>query len=255
MKNVQFTICIALVAVVSAFCSVCAAQDSASPPVAEQCNKAPAASPQATDPALTVDQLLDNMETARKKLKTFRAEVVKERVVEVLELTETSKGNIQFKMPRLLRLQLRDMKSGEETILIVGPEYAWIVRPDKNQAKRGELRDLKEREDLVNPLEYGLAKDIHKLRDAYDLTLRTAVKINGRKALPLELDPKGGMDYVTSKFVFWIDAKIWLPVQVREFQSNGEIIETHTFSEIRTNPRIRDDVFLFTPPKDMDVDL
>jgi len=206
-----------------------------------------------SEPPLTVEQLLDHMESARKKLKTFRAEVLKERQVGVLDLTETFKGNIQFKMPRLLRLQLRDQESGKEIIYIVGPEYGWVVRPDRNQAERAKLRDLDERRESANPLEYGLARDIHSLREAYDLKVRPVEKVQGRDAVPLVLEPKGGTDYATGRLIFWIDPETWLPVRVREYKSNDEIIETHTFSHVQVNVPIPDEVFRFTPPRDMDV--
>ena len=69
-------------------------------PAAAQTETAPASRPSSGE---SVDQLLDSMEAARKTLKTFRAEVVKVRQVEVLNDTEKFAGNIQFKTPRLLR--------------------------------------------------------------------------------------------------------------------------------------------------------
>lgn len=203
--------------------------------------------------SLTVDQLLDNMEAVRKKLKTSRAKVVKQRQIEVLELTEKSTGNMWFKMPRLLRLELTDADTGKETIEIVSRTYAWRYRPHKKTAERVTLGQAKQLDKSAYPFEYGLARDIHTLREAYDLKLLPAEKIDGRDVLPLRLDPKGGTDYTTSRFEFWIDKKTWLPLQVREFSSNEEIIETYTLSNVELNVPLADTLFEFEPPDDVEV--
>jgi len=223
---------------------------------------APAPAPQAAGPsapessgrtgAETVDQVLDNMEAARKTLKTFKAEAAKVRRVEALDETEKFTGNIQFKTPRLLRLQLRNVEGGEETIYIVGKTYGWIYRPQKKQAERAKLAGLEEGGKSGNPLEYGLAQDIHNLRKGYTLKLLPPEKIGDADTIPLELTPEGGTSYAAGKLVFWIDRKTWLPVQVREFKSNDEIIETHTFSKIEVNTPVSDGVFEFKPPKGVD---
>ncbi len=219
-----------------------------------QTKEAPQPAPAAQgEAAFTVDELLDKMEAARQSLKTFRADVVKVTRIEALEQTETSKGTIQFKMPRLLRLDLRNVQDGKETIYIVGTEYGWIYEPWKKQAQRGKLRDLEREAKAANPLEYGLAKDIHGLREAYTLKLLPAEQVNGRETIPLELTPSGTATYAHGKLIFWIDPKTWLPVQVREFKSNNEIIETHTFDKLETNVSIPDRTFDFKPPKDVEI--
>lgn len=204
--------------------------------------------------ALTVDGLLDNMETARKGLKTFSAAVAKTRRLEALEDTEEFSGAIEFKTPRLLKMSLTSARSKKETVTFVGKEYAWIWRVQDKQAERGRLADLKEadKKKTANPLEYGLARDVHGLQDAYDLTLLPREKAGEADAVPLELTPKKET-YAEGKTILWIDARTWLPVQVREYKSNDEIVETHTFTDIKTNVSMSDRMFEFDPPKDVDV--
>ena len=209
-------------------------------------------SPKPPPKPLTLDQVLDNMEAARKKLTTYQAQVIKLRRIEVLEETEKFAGTIRFKMPRLLRLELKEVKKGSETIYIVGETYGWIVRPQRNHAERAKLTEMDSKAESANPLEYGLAKDIHELRKAYAIKLLPVEKISKVEALPLELTPKK-KQYATGKLTFWIDPKTWLPVQLREYKSNDEIVETHTFSNPVVNKKIKDKVFRFKPPRDMDV--
>ena len=205
----------------------------------------------------TVDELLDRMEAARRKLKTFKAKVVKLRQVEVFG-DERFEGEMQFKMPRFLRMRLAQVfekepqRKGEETFVIVGRKYAWKYYPARRQVHYGRLRDLEERTGQANPLEYGLARDLHELRSAYELTVQPFEVIQGAKSVPLRLTPVGGDDYASGTLIFWVDVKTWLPQQIREYKSNGEVVETHAFSEIKLNEKTSDNLFEFEIPEGVD---
>lgn len=213
------------------------------------------AAPEPPAPAngMTVDQLLDNMEGVRQTVKTFKADVIKKREVLVLEETETFTGFLEFKTPRLLRLQLKSKENGKEIIYIVGPTYGWIYRVTEKQAERGKLTDLKDEKKSGNPLEYGLARDMHGLKEGFKLKLLAPEKIGAYDTVPLEMTPDRGEDYAAGKLVFWIDTKSWLLVQVREFKSNNEIVETNTFSNVQINAPVSDQLFEFEPPKGVEV--
>ncbi len=202
------------------------------------------ASAQPVEPAATptVDQLLDNMEKVRLTLKTFKADVEKLRQVEALGDNEVFKGLIQFKMPRLLRLELKNVENGKETIYIVGAKYGWIYRPQTRQAEQAELKDIADRRKSSNPLEYGLARDIRELKDAYALKLLPQETVGDIRAWPLELAPLAA-GAQTGRMIFWIDPATWLPVRLREYKSNNEIIETHTFSNVKVNAAVSDKSF------------
>jgi outer membrane lipoprotein-sorting protein len=208
-----------------------------------------------TEAALTVDQALDNMEAVRKKITTFKADVVKLRQATGLDDSHFT-GTIQFKSPRLLKLDLKNAENGAETISYVGKKFGWIYRPlDKPapQAERVQLADIDKEQKAGNPLEYGLARDMHGLRDGYTLKLLPLEKVGDAEAVPLEMTPEGGTTYTNGRLIFWIDTRTWLPVQVRQYKSDDEVVETHTFSHIVLNDSIRDSTFEFEPPKDVEV--
>jgi len=214
----------------------------------------PAAPAEPPGEALTVAGLLDHMEAARKELKTFKADVAKTRFVAALDETEEGAGRIEFKTPRLLRLSLTNARTKKETVIFVGKEYAWLYRVQDKQAERTKLADIGEadKKKSANPLEYGLARDIHGLLDAYGIKLLPAEKIGEAETTPMELTPKQGT-YAEGKVIFWVSTANWLPVQVREYKSDDEIVETHTFTNTRTNISLSDKLFEFAPPKDVDV--
>ena len=215
---------------------------------------------------LTVDIVLDRMEAARKKLKTFRATLTKLTTVAVIDLTEKSEGTMHFKMPRLFRMALKDVpdkkakkpkKEPRQIIYIVGKVYGWIYRPkcgDKpGQAERARLRRMTDSSKSANPLEYGLAKDMHELRKAYRMKLLPEAKIGKADTVPLELTPIKARKLDVGKMIFWIDKKGWMPAQIRLYKSNNETIETYTFLKMEVNVKISDKLFEFEPPDDVEV--
>jgi outer membrane lipoprotein-sorting protein len=225
----------------------------ASPETAASAAATTAAPPAET--ALTVDQVLDKMEAVRKTIKTFKADVAKLRQATALDDSHFA-GTIEFKSPRLLKLDLKNTENGAETISYVGQKFGWVYRPSQKpspQAERIRLTDIGKEEKAGNPLEYGLARDMHGLRDGYTLKLLPMEKVGDVQTVPLEMTPEGGTTYSSGRLIFWIDAKTWLPLQVRQYKSNDEVVETHTFSHIALNDSIRDSTFEFEPPKDVDV--
>lgn len=218
-----------------------------------QPESAPIATKAADEPAMTVEHLLDQMERVRKTVETFQADVAKTRRIELVDENEQFQGTLKFKSPRLLRLELENIAKGQKTYYIVGPEYGWIYREYKEQAERAKLSAETSEAEKGNPLEYGLTKDMHGLQQGFDLALLPEEEIDGKKTIPLQLTPEGGTTYSQGRIIFWIDPQNWLPVQVREYKSNDEIVETHTFTNIVLNKRVSDSNFEFKPPKDTDV--
>lgn len=205
-------------------------------------------------PALSVAQVLDRMETARRKLKSFRAKVSKRRHVVPLDDVEEFEGEIRFKMPRLLYMELRSKETGKVTAYIVGRKYGWIYRRSDKQAEGVPLKDLKARGQGGHPLEYGLADEVHKLRKNYALKLLGREKIADADTTVLEMTPKGNAaDNEDGKVVLWLDQRTWMIRRVKEIKNDGDIVETHTLHEMETNVDLEDEVFEFKPGKDVDV--
>jgi len=211
------------------------------------------AQPMVPTPVMTVDEVLDKMEQARLKLKSFTADVTKVVRTVALETDETYTGKVQFVMPRLLKLELTNTETKQEMFYVVGKTYGWFCRPQKKMARRVALRDIKEKAEGSNPLEYGLARDIHELKKSYTLKVMPDERVGEALARVIELMPIGGEDFAVGRTIFWIDPATWLPAQVREQKSGGEIIETHTFARQQVNLEIPPKLFEFKAPDDWDV--
>lgn len=217
--------------------------------------RSPAPEPKAP---LTVDDVLNHMEQMRKGLETFTADVVKTVYTEPLDDTETFAGQIQFKLPRLLRmrlvLQTPEGAKRKEIIYIVGPRLAFVYRVHDGQAEGVELKNMKEKIQNTNPLEYGLSGDVREWRKTYDLKVLPEEKLGTEQTAVLLMRPKGlAKDETEGTVTLWLSQNSWLPVRIREVKNDGDIVETHTFSHLKRDVKIPDKVFQFEPDDEVDV--
>jgi len=185
--------------------------------------------------------ILQNVEEARKKVRRLAADIVQDRDVEALEITEKFTGGMKFAMPRLLRLELVNARDkNDKRVYVVGKKYAYIYRPKEERVERFLLANIDRKgEKSDNPFEYGLALDIRELRAKYAFHQEKDAKIGDRSAAVLILTPRKEIPEATNyaRLELWIDRALWLPCRIVQHKSDGEIVETFTLSNIRINPK------------------
>lgn len=212
---------------------------------------------QQDDPVL--EKLLNRMEAARQKLDTLSANIKHIRHIEALDLDEVWEGEMKFKMPRLLRIELSNAELKRQKLFILGEKHGWLYKPDFKQAERFPLKDIDTSKKSANPFEFGLARDVRSLRESFEIRRLVPEKVNSRPAEQLELVPKKEFQDQTpySRIILWIDDELSLPLQVRQHKSDGEIVETFVLSDVKLNPKFGflgfGDPFDFKPPKGVEV--
>ena len=210
-----------------------------------------------------VDALLAAVEAVRKGIQTIRANVRYNRTVEVLEIDEAFAGSLHFKVPRFLRMELKEVDGDKKRLYVIGKEYAWVYHPAKSLVERYYMGEVETKGPVQlkaarNPFEYGLAHGIPELKKTFTMRIAGAEKIGDRPTTILELCPKKELlaegEDKGVKLMFWIDDKSALPVRVREFKSRGQKVETYTLTNVEVNPlRLWPalvDPFSFKPPRD-----
>ena len=206
--------------------------------------------------------ILQNVEEARKEVQRLAADIVQDREVEALEITEKFTGAMKFEMPRLLRLELVNAQdTNDRRVYIVGRRYAYIYRPKEKRVERFLLANIDRKgEKSDNPFEYGLAVDIRELRAKYAFHQEKDAKIGDRNAAVLILTPRktaaAATDY--ARLELWIDRALWLPCRIVQHKSDGEVVETFTLSNVRINPKwggiiFKEKPFEFKPPRGVDL--
>jgi len=211
--------------------------------------------PKAVERAGDLERLLEKVEAARRKLKRLSAHIEQVRHIEALDVDEKSTGTIKFAMPRLLRVELKHRTTGRRKILVIGKKHGWLYQPELEQVQRFLLKKPEESKTTPNPFEYGLASDVRDMRKTFDMRLLGEEKVNDRPAHKVELVPKKEhqAECIYDRIIFWIDSRLNLPVKVRQYKSDGEIIETYTLSKIKRNPLFIFSPFKFKPPRGVEV--
>ncbi len=238
--------------------------DAPPPPPAAESIALPAPPPVAPLPPLPAElgAVLDNVEEARKKVQRLAADIVQDREVEALEITEQFKGAMKFEMPRLLRLELVNTEDKDDKrVYVVGKKYAYIYRPKDKRVERFLLANVSRKgEKSDNPFEYGLALDIRELRAKYTFKQGKDAKVGERDAAVLMMTPRKDIPASTNyaRIDIWIDRALWLPCRIVQHKSDGEIIETFTLSNIKINPKwsgfiFREKPFEFSTPRGVDL--
>ena len=237
-------------------CALARAADETVPPPAVAPTPAVAA---ATDSA-PLDALLDKIEEARQKVTTLKASVDYQKKAEVLDIEENFSGTFSFKMPRFVRMDLKEKgEEGRDRYYIIGEKYGWIAYPDKHMAERfamGAIEQGQPMEKAPNPFEFGLTHGIKELKKAFDMRITGEETIDKRPATVIELTPKPTDDESArrpeEKLVFWIDKETSLPARVSDYKSRGQIVETFTLSNVQVNvgvrPLLGGDPFEYHPP-------
>lgn len=201
--------------------------------------------PDSDEPNPELERLLDRMNEARKEIRRVEAKAVRIRLTPLLSAREDKhEGTLRFEAPRLLHLELRGAKHLEPEDqrtrrTIVTERYAYLWHVEENEAERIELPDAGSPDaERGNPFQYGLAADLRNLSEDYFLTLVGQEEVEGKKAHVIRARPRPHLkDARYDQLFFWVDEERLFPVQFRQEQSGGEIIDIYRLSDIELNPR------------------
>lgn len=216
--------------------------------------------PDTDEPDPDLEQLLERMNEARGDIRRVEAKAERIRTTPLLSSREdVHKGTLQFEAPRLLHLELRGAKHREPEDqrtrrTIVTERYAYLWHVEENEAERVELPDADDPDiEGGNPFQYGLAADMGNLKEDYYLTLIGTEEVGDRKTHVLRARPRPHLnDSRYDELAFWVDDEILLPIQFRQTQSGGEIVDTYRLSDIDLSPRWRRTPFR-SPPRNVNI--
>ncbi|MCG6908514.1 MAG: outer membrane lipoprotein carrier protein LolA [Deltaproteobacteria bacterium] len=113
-------------------------------------------------PAMTVDQILDEVE----KVYTaagFSANFMQASTVKAMDITDTAAGKLWVKYPGKMRWVY---ERPEKQIIVSDGEHLWIYRPEDNQVLRGRADAF-----FGDGKGAGFLSDIRKARKDFDITL------------------------------------------------------------------------------------
>ena len=246
-------------------------QAPAGPPAAVEEKEPPAAAPK-VPPELR--RVLDKLDEANKKVKDMTADINYTREIPLLEEREQCTGTLAFKKPYLIHMKLG--KPRREEVCTDG-KWWWIVSHKDKQVEIYRVERPREASpeaagdgqektqaapaaETVAPeasfMDFGYGKSSDKLLKDYRITLagQSTEKVKGRsgKVLTryrLKFVPRKDAQALFYEIQVELADDLWLPCAIVLKESEGEIIHTLKFKNIKLNRGLKAGRFTYKPKR------
>ncbi len=197
-----------------------------------------------------LDKILEKVEDANSRLKTMDADIKYSRVISLLDSEEVSLGYLQYKKPKQLNLNFFPPRN---EINVIDGTYIWIYHLDEKQVEKYDISSDMDSPQGMDIFDLGYEYTTEKARKNYSITLLEDISTEEEALYHIELIPKNTFDSEYDRILLWVREGLWLPVQYKMFESDGEIINTIELSNIQINPDIPDKIFVLDLPDDVEV--
>jgi outer membrane lipoprotein-sorting protein len=197
-----------------------------------------------------LQQVLNALDEANKKVEDVRADIEYLREIPLLEESQKSNGTIAFKKPNLIHLKLQ--KPRNEEVCTDGKQW-WVVSHNDKQVEIYSAEGSADAMAEASFLTIGYGESSENLLKKYVITLEDARgKQEGRpKTYRLKFVPRKG-DAPAARFSaieLELPESLWLPSMMVLHESDGEIIHTFQFKNVKLNSGIKEKEFVYEPPK------
>ena len=200
-----------------------------------------------------LQRILECLDRTNEKLHSISADIEHRRSIEMLGVDERSSGKLHFKKPQLLRVEFTKPEQEKMTTVVNGKE-AWIYYPVEKQAERYPMEQAGAKAKGAGFLKIGFGASVKEVEKTYDISLMCTEIREKEKYFRLRLKPKARVtDAPYSEVQLLIDSQRWLPVEIKLYESNGEIITTIRLKNIEVNPKLKRRMFKFKPPKGVEI--
>lgn len=173
--------------------------------------------------------ILDDLKAKQAKIKTVSANFTQEKKTKLLTKPIRTDGRFLYKQPDRIRWEYRG--SVNLQVLFNGKDI-WLYYPE-----------LKEADKLTGLSQYGSMMQFDVLTMSRDYTITARKEKN---VIFLKLSPK--VKGPISRIEMEIPEESSFPQMVKLFDQNNEPT-TIIFKDVKLNPDVKDDVFVFVPEK------
>jgi len=183
--------------------------------------------------SLSSADILDDLKAKQAKIKTVSANFTQEKKTKLLTKPIRTDGRFLYKQPDRIRWEY---KGNVNLQVIFNGKDIWLYYPE-----------LKEADKLTGLSQYGslMQFDVQTMSRDYTITARKEKTIIFLKFSPKVKGP-------ISQIEMEIPEEASFPRMVKLFDQNNEPT-TITFKDIKLNPEIKDDAFIFVPDKGVTV--
>lgn len=200
-----------------------------------------------------LQHVLRKLDEANEGLEDATARVTYEREIPLLDSKQKSRGELVYKAPNLLRLELG--KPRNEEVRTDG-EHWWVISHDDKQVEvyRAAEGDQGGQETAFMGFGYGTGAE--ELLEEYDVELLSVTppapdEEKGETLYRLKFTPVERPDrpakYETIEAV--VGDRVWLPQKIVLHEEGDEVVHTYSLSRIRLNTGVKADSFEYDPPR------
>lgn len=194
--------------------------------------------------AITISEILKNVKAKEKETESMQADIIENIYSEETKITQTFEGKIILKKPDKIYVEFT--KPLTQKIISDG-KFIWIYIPELNQAIKQEVS----LGDIDDPI-LAIGKLFETLQKDYDIVLAGDENVDGEDTYLLDFTPKKGNENLP-KMKASISKKSWIPVKSDIIEKQHLVNISIIFKNIKTNIKISNSIFEFTPPKDVEI--
>lgn len=189
------------------------------------------------------DAVIEKIENKYKKVNTYYASFRQEQPVTSLDKVQTNVGEIWIKKPGKIRWNYNIPKNEQ---IISDGNFLWYYYVEEKYALKRDLKEVGSDTNLLS-----LLSDLSNLQKLYKINIkRTAIE--AVKYYLVELIPLDSEDDSVNKQILAVNMDNLLIERIYIYDAFGNK-STIKFSDIKVNNGIKDKVFEFTPPKDVEI--
>lgn len=199
--------------------------------------------------------VLRKLDEANEKLQDVTAKVVYQREIPLLDEKQKSRGTLTFKKPGRIVLKLGKPRNEE---VHTDGEHWWVVSHNDKQVEVYKATRSEDGSREVAFLDFGYGTGAEQLVEDYHVELvstKEREEDGGETLYRLKFTPREREDQPARYAAIEVEVseKLWLPHVLVLHESGGEIVHTYTLSKIRTNTKVKDELFEYKPPRGYNV--
>lgn len=196
-----------------------------------------------------LDEVVAEIEKVNAAFKTLKADILYTRTITLLESKEISKGELNYKKPNKMYLRFYPPRN---EINVIDGKHLWVYHPEQKQVEKYEMKHSSQSSQGLNFFEFGYGESVSEVKKNYKITLLDTEEEGKKRFYLLGLTPKDPKSQY-SDIRLWIEEGFWLPGKVDLYESQGEIVNTIEFKNVKLDKRISDKLFIFDVPRGVEV--
>lgn len=195
--------------------------------------------------SINTEEIMNNMsDTVNNKVETFKADIEQVVFISEMEGGTKLKGSITLKKQNKIFIDYNDPV--KQSVISDG-KSVWLYFPEQKQVIAQNIEVMKNKDNIL----FTLNKFVEFIKNKYDSKYIKEEKIEDKDYYMLECSPKSQSEEFV-KINVWVSKEKWIPMIIDGYV-NEVSKATITFKNEIINEEVKDEIFDFKVPDDVDV--